>query len=688
MIHRVLFVVMLILTALMIWPRSWANDPDLLDQMGGHMEAQVDGKTVLLPTLKTDITADIQGDLASVTLVQTFANPVDRPLNATYLFPLNKVAAVYAMTMQTEDEIVEAEIHRKAEAEQKFEKAKQEGKAASLLRQHRPNMFTQDIANLMPGKEIRVTLKYVQTVPKVDGNYELVLPLVVGPRYVPGNMAAAEKPPAYPDVTGLTLPRSIEKERVALTVNLDGGMPIQNVFSKTHAITASELDENRRQIRFANGRVLDNRDFVLNYQLAGKQTRAGVLTHADKRGHFFSLLIEPPVNAPLGDITPREMVFVLDVSGSMSGMPIEASKLFMREALKNLRPTDYFRVVIFSNNAGELSAQPLKATPDNIRRGLDYVNRLHAGGGTEIVTGINQTFNHPPLPGTKRLVVFLTDGYIGNETEVLALINRKRGESRLYAFGVGTAVNRYLLSEMARFGRGFVRYIDPTEAPEAAAKDLAKRLESPILTDIEIDWGGMQVADVSPDVVPDLFLGDSIRIQGKVLNPGNHTITVNGLINGRKASLPLVVNTGKVQSPKSKNTEAIALVWARSKIADLMRQWQASSITGNAGMQEGLKETITRLGLEYSLMTRWTAFVAVSKKIVNPNPNSAADANVSLSMVKGVTANAYGTHENFHGAATPEPHEWLMILLLVLAGVYEYRRRTRQTACLETAGHE
>jgi len=381
-----------------------------VDKLGGRVEAVTpEGDTLIFPTLKTDIEVDIQGDLATVAVQQTFENPLNTPLNVTYLFPLNKEAAVYKMIMEVGDERIRAQIKQVEEAQATFEQAKQEGKSAALLKQHRPNMFTQDIANLMPGLPIKVTLHYVQTLPKVDKAYELVIPLVVGPRFQPphaGNVP--DKPtsqfgkwelealPSYPSVIGLDIPKSIEAERVAIQIRLNGGMPIQQVSSQTHQIDTEISGDNQRIIRLAKNRVIDNRDFVLRYTLNGEAHQAGLLAYyqSEQQG-FFSLLIEPPGIPQADQITPREMVFVLDCSGSMSGLPLEASKAFMREALQNLRPTDTFRIIRFSESATEFSRLPLPATPENIQRGIRYTDRLYGSGGTMMTRGIRQAFNVP-----------------------------------------------------------------------------------------------------------------------------------------------------------------------------------------------------------------------------------------------------------------------------------------------------
>ncbi len=681
--------------------------------VGGTIEAiAADGKKINFPLLKSEMLAKVKGDLVTVTVKQTFTNPSDKPLHATYLFPLNQNAAVHEMVMEVGDERVQAKIKRIEEAKATFEQAKQEGKAASLLIEHRPNMFTQDIANLMPNLPVKVTLTYIQTLPKVDGQYELVLPLVVGPRYQPAGAGVpptpvaevnsktklgqweVEKLPAYPEVAELNSPAIIDKERVSITVDIDAGLPITELSSKTHTISEEKVSASQRVIHLADGKTIDNKDFVLRYSLNGTKTQAGLLAHKDERGGFFSLQIEPPAMPAVKDIAAREMVFVLDTSGSMDGEPIAASKQFMLHALHNLHPNDYFRIIRFSNNAEEFTDEPVAATAENIKRGLSYVENLTADGGTEVNTAIQQAFSKPAKDNTLRLVVFLTDGYIGNESEVLQQITEKLGNARIYALGVGTSVNRFLLEEMANSGRGFARFIDPTEKADDVAIQLASKLESPVLTDISIDWGDTLVSDTTPVKIPDLFAGGAVRIQGKYAQAGQHTIKVNGLLNGRKAQLPITVTLPE----KSDDTNnPIPVIWARSQISEAMRQINTPYHIRAAGgiADTELKAKVTDLGLNFALTTQWTSFVAVSEKIVNAHPEQAEHRNVPLPMVKGVTAKAYGDEndqpavtanaqpmtlaQNFAGSSAPEPSSVAGLFIIAVMGAWTFYRRRQLT---------
>ena len=659
---------------------TWANPamarPEV-DDLAGRVIGEMNGRQVELPLLRSDYDIDIQGDLATVTLTQVYENPYRDPMTAEYLFPLNQKAAVYGMSMEIGDETVRAVIKKKAAAEETFENAKSEGKAAALLTQHRPNMFTQRIANLMPGVPVTVRLSYVQPVPRIDGAYELVVPLVVGPRYegIPDTEGDFEQPvtgswsvdplPAYPLVAGLDLPNEIAPDRVGLDLRLASAVPVVSLSSATHDLALFDEDHGTAAA-FASGRVIDNRDLVVRYVLGGEDVTAGVLTHQDDRGGFLSLLIEPPAQAGVLDPTPREIVFVLDTSGSMGGLPMEASKRFMASALNGLRPDDYFRIIRFSNNATEFASSAVPATNANRRLGLAYVKGLSAGGGTEIDNAIRTAFGARQPDGTLRIVVFLSDGYIGDEATVLETIRRDIGNARIYAFGIGSSVNRYLLEGMAEEGRGYARYVDPTESAHEAAEGLAEDLRSPVLTDISVDWGDIKVNDVSPSRIPDLFEGRQLRLLARH-SGGTGQIRLNGLVAGRRATLLVDVE----QTEGGVGSEAIPLIWARGRVADHER-----AIAVRDGDAKAHEDAITRLGLRFGLQTRFTSFVAVYDRVVNPTGVS-KDAAVPLPQVAGVPPSAYPT---FSGSSAPEPETLFGILVLAVAATAAWGRRRAKMA--------
>ncbi|WP_269581357.1 VIT and vWA domain-containing protein [Roseibium sp. Sym1] len=677
-------------------------EPDL-DELAGSVVARVGGKEIHLPLLKSDYSVRIDGDAAHVELTQTFLNPTRKPLHATYLFPLNQKAAVHAMRMDLDGESVVAKIKKKDEARKTFEKAKAEGKAAALLTQHRPNMFTQDIAHLMPGRPVRITLEYVQHVPKIDGAYELVVPMVVGPRYNGPDLDTSaqvggsknddriaysddvvvpvaqtetvsgwriDKLPAYPGVIGQDAPDDIDPKRVTFDLRLAAPMPVNALWSDTHALDVTDIGRTKR-VRLAAGKAIDNRDLVLRYKLAGEHTvAAGVSSVFDaERGGFFSMLIEPPQLPADDSIGRRELVFVLDTSGSMSGEPIEASKAFMEAAIKGLRPDDYFRILRFSNETSQFAAGAVKATAANRQKALGFVSGLAADGGTEINRAVNAAFDLEQPPETTRIVVFLTDGYIGGERAVISTIASRIGEARIYAFGVGAAVNRFLLDAMAEEGRGYARYVGLGEEARTAAEALAARLKTPLLTDISIDWNGLAVKDQAPAGIPDLFEGGSVRVLGRYETGGRHTIFVDGLVNGRAARLPLEIDLKASGTPEEDPARALPLLWARERIFHKNR---AYTIGGSQDKQ--LEQEITDLGLTYSLQSRFTSFVAESEKVVNEAPETASSRSVPLPQVSGVSTQAYPSL-NLSGSSAPEPEGILGVMMILLALAARFRRR-------------
>jgi len=590
---------------------------------------------------------------------------------------------VFALTLNIGNERVRAIIKEKGQAQKVFARAQREGKSAALISQLRPNMFSQRIANLVPGIPIEVVLEYVHRVPKVDNAYELVVPLVVGPRFQPReNVVGAVQAqlralPAYPPVAALAsqsfdVPEQVTADRVALEVRLalGSGLNIANLRSATHSIEVTEPGDNSLIATLTAGRTLDNRDFVLRYTLGGEHViEAGLLAHADERGGYFSLLIEPPAAWQEAAVLPREMVFLLDCSGSMRGAPMDASKAYMRVALKALRPLDRFRIIRFSDSATEFSQTPLLATSANIAQGLRYINLLSGSGGTVMSSGVRQALSVPQPPNYVRNVIFLTDGYIGNEYEILELVSSQLSAARLFSVGVGTGVNRFLLTELARVGRGFARFIDPSADFNVAVADLVRRLQTPLLTDLNIDWADLAPFEVMPSRLPDLYAGDSLRVQGRYGAGGDYRIVVRGRSGDEWVTLPIdlwLPAAGEVQASASQGGDAIALIWARSAVADAMHQFSIPApLRIDEQTDEQIRKRVTDLGLDYSLVTQWTAFVAVSEQIYNHDPANTREQPIPLSQVKGVDAAAYGTESQANVSyAAPEPAVYLSLLLL------------------------
>ncbi len=604
-----------------------------------------EGKRIIeVPLAHTEVTIRARGHLADVEVVQTFQNPFPRKIEAVYMFPLPTGAAVNAMRIKTGTQSIEGQIQPRAEATRIYRAARARGQVAALLTQERPNLFTQAVANLEPGAQIDVTLRYVQALDYDDGGYEIVFPMVAGPRYVPARQpvvpgkgaapavtpAAAGKgaaPAGTPGATDadadadadrdpvvtapVTLPPGARSGHdIGLTVDLDAGVPIANVRSPSHLLVPTRAPTGPSQValRLAPGDSVPNKDFVLRYEVAGARPAFALLAHrdpaisnapaADPDGAFF-LMAQPPAAAAGAAVTPREVIFVLDTSSSMAGAPLAKARQLIRRTLAGLGAEDTFQIVRFDDAASALGPRPLASRARNVTLATEWLDALVAGGGTEVVRGIDAALAQPHDPARLRVVVFLTDGFVGNEDEILASVASHMGEARLFCFGVGSAVNRYLLEELARIGRGTTQVVRADEDEAAAVERFHARLARPLLTDVRIDWKGLAVRDLSPAQVPDLFAGQPIILSGRYTSAGAATITVHGRQAGRAVSFDVPVTL-----PESRPEPAIATVWARARIADLSR----AQLRGET---PALRAEIVRLALAHRLMTRYTAFVAV-----------------------------------------------------------------------------
>lgn len=648
----------------------------------GRLEAFTAQGATPLPLLAQEAHVVVRGELAEVRLVQRFQNPLQLPVHARYVFPLPPDAAVVAMKLRTADEVVEAEIREKEEAKAVFAQAKAEGKQAALVEQLRPDVFTQSISNLVPGAPISVELRYVHTIVRRDGAWLFHLPTVVGPRYdgPQSTGTPAELPfPAVPQplvagapaAEGRPAAPSSAAPTIGLTLELDAGLPVTSLESPTHALVVEAPSASRRVVRLA-GAVAADRDLVLRWTLAGADVGTGAVAASDGTTGVLSLVIEPPAALQGQAVTPREVVLLLDCSGSMHGAPLEASKRLGRRLLTTLRPTDTFRIVRFSDQAGEFAARPLPASPENVEDGLAFLDGLDGEGGTDMAAGIRAALGPKTPEGTLRLVVFLTDGYIGDDAAVIRLVEAERDGARLFAFGVGAAVNRWLLEELGRVGRGTTRVVLPHEDPLEAAELLAHRLEAPLLTDLSIDWGTLQVEGAMPALLPDLFFGDAVRVIARYHEGGSHLVRINGRSGGEPVSLPLQLQL----PPPGRRTEGDALpsLWARAQVEDRMQRLLHPSATPED--RAALQQDVTQLGLQYHLVTQWTSLVAVAKRIV-VEPGTAKELEVPRAPVQGVDGRAYATGAPFGGSAAPEPATMLGAGALASLAAAALRRRRR-----------
>ena len=530
----------------------------------------------LCPLKHTDVKAQISGFLSRVVVTQEFENPFKEKIEAVYTFPLPQNAAVDDMTMIVGERTVRGKILRREEAQAVYEAAKSNGQTASLLDQERPNIFTQSVANILPGEQIKITISYVETLKYEDGSYEFVFPMVVGPRYVPGSATGAQGNGFAPDtdrvpdasrVTPQPVPEGMRAGHdVSIDVTLDAGVPIDALNSKTHDVTVERPDSRRAIVRLKDQATIPNKDFILRYDVAGKKIEDALLTHSSDNGGFFTLILQPPDRVTAEDVTPKELVFVLDTSGSMTGFPIEKAKETMKLALDNLYPYDTFNLITFSGDEHILFPEPVPATKENLAKAQAFLESRPGSGGTEMMKAIKASMDPSDAQDHVRIVVFMTDGYVGNDMEIIGEV-QKHPNARVFAFGIGNSVNRFLLDSMAKYGRGEVEYVGLNDDGSAAARRMHERVRNPLLTDISIDWNGLPVADVYPKTVPDLFSAKPVILTGRYTGSGRGTIRLKGKMSGRDAVREIAIDFSQAQQH-----DVLASLWARTRIEDLMSQ--------------------------------------------------------------------------------------------------------------------
>ena len=571
------------------------------------------------PLKHTDVRAEISGFLSRVNVTQEFENPFKEKIEAVYVFPLPASAAVDDMTMVVGERTVRGKILRREEAQAVYEAAKSGGQVASLLNQERPNIFTQSVANILPGEKIKITISYVETLKYEAGSYEFSFPMVVGPRYMPGTATGQQGSGFSPDTTQVPDASRISPKPVAegmraghdvsLDIMLDAGVPIDGIKGESHEIELERLNAHSAHVRLKSSSMIPNKDFVLRYDVAGKSIQDALLAHRSDKGGYFTLILQPPERITVADVTPKELVFVLDTSGSMSGFPIEKAKETMKLALDGLYPADTFNLITFAGDTRILFPEPVPATPENLKKAQAFLSASSGYGGTEMMKAIKASLDPSDSQDHVRIVCFMTDGYVGNDMEIISEV-QKHPNARVFGFGIGSSVNRFLLDKMSEYGRGEVEYVALNDDGSAAARRFHERVRNPLLTDISVDWNGLPVSDVYPQRIPDLFGAKPVILTGRYTAAGRGVIRLKGKMSGREFVREIAVDFPESESQHN----VLSSLWARSRIDDLMGQ-------DYNGMQQGamkpeLKETITNLGLEYRLMTQFTSFVAVEEMIV------------------------------------------------------------------------
>lgn len=599
-------------------------------QLKGSSQLQIIGKdgkvTGFVPLKHTGIKTEISGFVARIEVTQEFENVLPDAVEAIYVFPLPHESAVDGMTMTVGEREVHAVIKERDEARKIYEQARNTGHTAALLDQERPNIFTQSVTNIPPSGKVQIKLSVIELLKYEAGVYEFAFPLVVGPRYMPGNPTSAgdhgtmpnsdQVPDASrisPPVAGVHTAGATAGHDVSMEVKLAAGVPVGDVESTSHKIFADRTGADSYHVKLADQAVLPNKDFILKYKVAGTGINDAVLAHSDPSGGYFTLILQPPNRPPEKALVPRQLIFVVDTSGSMWGFPLAMAKKTILRALDNLRKDETFNLITFSGDTRILFPEPVPATPENVTQAKKVLAGAYGSGGTEMMKAIRTALgddagkDKPMEADPIRVVCFMTDGYVGNDADIIAEI-KKHSDARVFSFGIGTAVNRFLLTKMAEEGHGDVEFVTAPGEAQAAADRFYERVHSPVLTNISIDWNGLPVTDVYPKDVRDLFSAKPIIITGRYTGSPSGKITIKGYQGTGDFSRTIPVDF----SATGANNAALEKIWARHKVEDLMSQDWNGIQSGNSKY----KAEIIKVGLEHSLATQYTSFVAVEERTV------------------------------------------------------------------------
>lgn len=636
------------------WSPAFADDGEALKAEGPYFAVAGDPSLDALPLKSTKVDVRLAGVIADVTVTQRYTNEGQRPIEARYVFPGSTRAAVHAMQVRLGGRVLHAQIEEKQRARIRHETAKREGKTSALLEQERPNVFQMSVANILPGDDVQVELHYTELVVPTEGRYEFVFPTVVGPRY--HRSASAGGTSSFPATAHL---KEGEASRSAfdLRVHFASPLPVSELRSATHGIEVSGEGTGAAEVELVDAGARNDRDFILTYRLAGERTATGLTLFRGDGSHgaenFFLAVVEPPKAIAPAQINPREYVFVVDISGSMHGQPLATAKVLLRNLIGNLRESDTFNVLLFSGSSQMLSATPVPATRANIERAITVIDQARGGGSTEIVPALKRIAALPKAADVARSVIVVTDGYVTVENEVFALVRRNLGNSNVFAFGIGSSVNRHLIEGIARAGQGEPFIVTKPELAAAQAERLRKMIDSPVLTHLQARFDGLDVYDLEPaslTALPDVLGGRPVVIQGKWRGEPRGQLVLEG-----RAAQGSHVDVVPVAAPDAQ-AGALRQLWARSRIQQLSDQ---EALEGGSGQ----REAITALGLRYSLLTQYTSFIAVDE-IVRTS-EAAVPVNQPLPLPQGVSNLAVGGEVGAAVPSTPEPGAWLSLLVVL-----------------------
>jgi Ca-activated chloride channel homolog len=645
----------------------------------------LDGESkVVAPLLFTDVHIDVAGMTARARVTQRFLNPTADWREGVYVFPLPERAAVDHLSMQIGERVIEGQIKERQDAKRTYDAAMSEGKKATLVEQERPNLFTTNVAHIGPAEEIVVAIEYQQTLHYDAGSFALRFPLAVTPRYIPGTpLTDFNTPNTTP--TGFALPtdRVPDADRitppvahpdagainpVTITIDLAAGFPLARLTSPSHAIHVDEHPANRYQVTLSDGTVPAARDFELSWTPdVGAAPGATLLTEERDGRKFALLMVLPPIVDATSVRAPREITYIVDTSGSMEGVSINQAKEALLMALERLREGDRFNVIEFNSTTHLLYPAPMPVDTATLANARTFVRNLRARGGTEMLPALTAALSTAREGRAMRQVVFLTDGAVGNENELLHLIEQRLDDRRLFTIGIGPAPNTYFLKKAAEAGRGTFTFIGDVREVKEKMSTLFRKIESPALTDMNVVWPTSAVT--FPDKLPDLYAGEPVVLTAELNGSATDGLVVlSGLRDGNAWTAKLPLDTG-ISEP------GIGVVWARDKIEALM------DAKRNGAPADEIKRDVIGVALAHHLVSAYTSLVAVDVTPTAPAGVVAKKSALPTNLPDGL---AYDAIFGVPQTATPAPLLTIAgaLTLLLALGLYlaQHRgaRKTRE----------
>ena len=588
----------------------------------------------MIPTVNTDVDIQIKGMVASTTVDQMFTNESTEPIEAVYVFPLPPDAAVNNMTMIIGERIIQGVMKEKSEAKKTYEKAKKEGKRTTLTEQQRPNIFTNKVANVMPGDTIIVRLQYVNVLKYENGQFNLRFPMVVAPRYVDGSRVVGYSGTGWsydtdivPDASKITpkvVPDGMRSgNNISLNIDLDAGMNISNIASSSHKILKKKKNNDKYEIKLKSNNNIPNKDFVLEYKVKkGKEPKAALFVNRNQDDNYFMLMAVPPNESAEKLSIGKEIIFIIDVSGSMQGVSIEQAKKGLQYSINQLNSNDLFNIIAYNDSFISMSPSTVPINEDNITLANEFIKNLHANGGTRALDPLKHAMMMNSSEDKLKMILFITDGDLGYERKVFNLVESYLGKSRLFSVGIGTAPNGHLLEKVSQKGRGTYTYINNINHVDEKMKELFNKIDMPVLTDIRLDLDGK--AELYPNPLPDLFINEPLIVFGKIDNKKQteNIEAISSFFSGKTSSGYFKIEI-PINFSKAVENDGIGDIWARKKIDTMIDDWHLGD--------SDAKNKVIELSIKHNLMSKFTSFVAVEEKIVNPNGNSIlADVHIDL----------------------------------------------------------